>query len=96
MLIPTLVLLFGVNVKLAGNLSMVVGLPTMIVGISCYMDRRGLELVRANMRFVPVMAVGSIVGTFIGGLLLDVMPTSILLPVLAGILVISTYKVSRH
>lgn len=68
----------------------------MIVGISRYMDRRGLELVRANLRFVLVMAVGSIVGTFIGGLLLGIVPTSILLPLLAGILVISAYKVWRH
>lgn len=68
----------------------------MAPGVSRYMDRRGLELVRASLRFIRVMAVGSIVGKFICGLPLDVVPTSTLLPVLAGILVISAYKVWRH
>jgi uncharacterized protein len=42
------------------------------------------------------MAVGSIVGTFIGGLLLGLVPTSVLLPLLAAILVISAVKVWLH
>ena len=32
LLIPTLVLLFGVDIKLAGSLSLAVSLPTMLVG----------------------------------------------------------------
>ncbi len=34
LLIPTLVLLFGVDIKLAGSLSLAVSLPTMLVGFS--------------------------------------------------------------
>ena len=34
LLIPTLVLLFGVDIKLAGSLSLAVSLPTMIVGFA--------------------------------------------------------------
>lgn len=36
LLIPTLVLLFGADIKLAGSLSLAVSLPTMIVGFSRY------------------------------------------------------------
>jgi uncharacterized membrane protein YfcA len=42
------------------------------------------------------MASGSIVGTFIGGLLLGVVPSAFLLPALAVILVISAVKVWKH
>ena len=39
-----------------------------------------------NRLFLLVMAAGSIGGTFIGGLLLGVVPSAIVLPILAGIL----------
>jgi uncharacterized membrane protein YfcA len=51
---------------------------------------------RENWLFLLVMAAGSIIGTFIGGLLLGVVPNAILLPFLAALLVISSVKVWRH
>jgi len=45
-----------------------------------------------NWIFLLVMAAGSIVGTFIGGRLLGFVPTYILLPLLAAVLVISAVK----
>jgi uncharacterized membrane protein YfcA len=42
------------------------------------------------------MAAGSVVGTFIGGRLLGLVPNYILLPVLAALLVLSAVKVWRH
>src|SRR6202022_3021950 len=36
LLIPTLVLLFGADIKLAGSLSLAVSLPTMLVGFARY------------------------------------------------------------
>jgi uncharacterized membrane protein YfcA len=42
------------------------------------------------------MAVGSIVGTAIGGLLLGLVPNSALLPLLAALLVLSAVKIWRH
>lgn len=36
LLIPTLVLLFGIDIKLAGSLSLAVSLPTMLVGFTRY------------------------------------------------------------
>jgi uncharacterized membrane protein YfcA len=42
------------------------------------------------------MAVGSIAGTFIGARLLGIIPSAILLSLLAGILIISAVKVWRH
>ena len=96
LLIPTLVLLFGADIKLAGSLSLAVSLPTMIVGFARYSQDRSFAVLGQNRRFVLVMAVGSVVGTFIGGQLLGFVPSTILLPLLAAILVVSALKVWRH
>jgi uncharacterized membrane protein YfcA len=42
------------------------------------------------------MALGSIVGSFIGGIALGIVPSGILLPALAAILIVSAIKVWRH
>jgi uncharacterized membrane protein YfcA len=96
LLIPTLVLLFGTDIKLAGSLSLAVSLPTMLVGFARYSQDRSFVVLGENRGFVLVMAVGSILGSFIGGRLLGVVPSSVLLPLLALILVLSAVKVWRH
>jgi len=96
LLIPTLVLLFGVEIKLAGSLSLAVSLPTMIVGFTRYSRDRSFAALGQSRAFVLVMALGSIVGTFIGGRLLGIVPSPFLLPLLAAILFVSAVKVWRH
>lgn len=96
LLIPTLVLLFGADIKLAGSLSLAVSLPTMIVGFARYSRDRSFGVLARNKLFVLVMAAGSILGTFIGGRLLGMVPDHVLLPLLAVILVVSAWKVWRH
>ena len=96
LLIPTLVLLFGADIKLAGSLSLAVSLPTMLVGFTRYSRDRSFVVLGQNKGFVLVMAAGSIIGSFIGGRLLGLVPSPILLPLLAVILVISAVKVWRH
>jgi uncharacterized protein len=95
-LIPTLVLLFGVDIKLAGSLSLAVSLPTMLAGFTRYSRDQSFSVLRQNRMFLFVMAAGSIVGTFIGGQLLGWVPSSILLPLLAALLVLSAVKMWRH
>lgn len=96
LLIPTLVLLFGVDIKLAGSLSLVVSLPTMIVGFARYSRDSAFSVVARNGIFVFVMAIGSIFGTFIGGHLLGAVSDHVLLPILSVILLVSSVKVWRH
>lgn len=95
-LIPTLVLLFGVDIKLAGSLSLAISLPTMLVGFTRYSRDESFSVLRRHWIFLIAMAVGSIVGTFVGGALLGLVPNSVLLPLLAALLVISALKVWRH
>ena len=96
LLIPTLVLLFGADIKLAGSLSLAVSLPTMLVGFARYSRDRSFVVLGENRRFVLVMAAGSIFGSFIGGRLLGSVPNAVLLPLLATILVLSAVKVWKH
>jgi len=96
LLIPTLVLLFGADIKLAGSLSLAVSLPTMLAGIARYSRDSSFAVLGENRRFVLVMTAGSIFGTFIGGRLLGLVPSAVLLPLLAVILVLSAVKVWRH
>ncbi len=96
LLIPTFVLLFGADIKLAGSLSLAVSLPTMLVGFSRYSMDRSFSVLGQNRLFVLVMAAGSIVGAFVGGQLLGLIPSTFLLPALAVILLISAMKIWRH
>jgi uncharacterized membrane protein YfcA len=96
LLIPTLVLLFGVDMKLAGSLSLAVSLPTMLVGFARYSQDRSFAVLSESRSFVLVMAAGSIAGSFIGGRLLGLVPSSVLLPLLGVILVLSAVRVRRH
>jgi uncharacterized membrane protein YfcA len=96
LLIPTLVLLFGCDIKLAGSLSLAVSLPTMLMGFARYSRDSSFAVLGRNKPFVFVMAVGSIAGSFMGARLLGVIPNAMLLPLLAIILLISALKVWRH
>ena len=96
LLIPTLVLVYGADIKLAGSLSLAVSLPTMLVGFARYSRDRSFVVLAENRRFVLVMAAGSILGSFVGGQLLGRVPSGVLLPLLALILVLSAVKVWRH
>ena len=96
LLIPTLIILFGVDVKLAGSLSLAISLPTMLVGFARFSRDGTFAILLSNGRFVVAMAVGSVVGSFIGAKLLGVVPGAVLLPGLAVILLLSAVKLWRH
>ena len=96
LLIPTLIILFGVDVKLAGSLSLAISLPTMLVGFGRYSLDDTFSVLRTNRRFVVAMAVGSVVGSFIGAQLLGIVPAAVILPILAVVLLISSVKLWLH
>jgi uncharacterized protein len=96
LLIPTLVLLYGVDVKLAGSLSLVVSLPTMIAGFARYSQDKSFKVIREEAKFFISMATGSVLGAYMGGKLLTIVHGNVILPLLAGVLVISTWKMWKH
>ena len=96
LLIPTLVLLFGIDIKLAGSLSLAVSLPTMLVGFARYSGDRSFTVLVAHRPFLAWIAVGSILGAFVGAQLLGHTSPALLIPLLTMILVLSAIKVWRH
>jgi len=96
LLIPTIVLLYGLDIKLAGSLSLLVSLPTMLVAFARYSRDDSFAVLARNGRFVALMAVGSVLGTLAGGLLLGVVPSVVIVPLLTVLLLASALKVWRH
>jgi uncharacterized membrane protein YfcA len=92
LLIPTFVLLYAVDTKLAGSLSLLVSLPTMLVAFFRYSRDQAFAVLAENKRFVVAMAAGSVAG----GLLLGVVPEGVLVPLIAALLLYSAVKVWRH
>lgn len=96
LLIPAVVLLYGLDIKLAGSVSLAVSLPTMLVAFARYSREQNFTVLRANGSFVVAMAAGSVTGTLTGGLLLGVVPGAVLIPLLCVLLIASAYKVWGH
>jgi uncharacterized membrane protein YfcA len=95
LLIPTLILLFGADIRLAGSLSLAVSLPTMLAGFARYSRDRSFAVLGREGRFVLAMAAGSVAGAVLGGRLLGLVPSGVLLPGLAAILLVSAVKLWR-
>ncbi|MFC5291270.1 TSUP family transporter [Actinokineospora guangxiensis] len=96
LLIPTIVLLYGIDIRTAGSLSLLVSLPTMLVAFTRYSRDNSFAVLRQNLRFTALMIAGSVTGALIGGLLLGVIPDLILVPTLSLILLASAFKLARH
>jgi uncharacterized protein len=96
LLIPTIVLLYGIDIKLASSLSLVVSLPTMLVAFARYSRDQAFTVLRSNGRFVLTMTAGSIAGTLAGALILGIVSNLVLIPALALLLLVSAIKLWRH
>lgn len=96
LLIPTIVLLYGADIRLAGSLSLLVSLPTMLVGFARYSRDIAFTVLRHNLRFVVLMGAGSVAGAVAGGALLQYVAGTALIGALAVILLVSAVKVWRH
>jgi len=96
LLIPTIVLLYGIDIKLAGSLSLAISLPTMLVGFYRYSRGKAFDVLKAERGLLTAMIAGSVVGAAAGALLLGVVPTDALITMLALILAASAYKIFRQ
>jgi uncharacterized protein len=95
LIIPSLVFAFGADIVLAGTCSVLISLPTVLVGIARYAGR-GAYVRRDLAVLVAPMGVGSIVGALAGGLLVPYLPTQALKLVLGAILIVSAVRIFHH
>ncbi len=96
LLIPTIVLLYGLDIKLAGSLSLLVSLPTMIVGFARYTRADAFQVLREEKPLIGWMMAGSLLGAALGGLLLGRVPTGWLMSLLGIVLLVSAIKTFQH
>jgi uncharacterized membrane protein YfcA len=96
LLSPTITVLYAVDVKLAGSLSLLVSLPTMLVAFFRYSRDQAFGVLRQYPGFVVSMAASSIAGTVVGGLLLGVVPSGVIAPLVVLLLLASSWKVWQH
>lgn len=95
LLIPTLLLVFGLNVRLAGTGSVLVSLPTVLTGLWRWRAGGGFRQRSDLTGVVAPMALGSVFGALLGGVLLAYAPTGALKFVLGVVLLLSAAKSLR-
>lgn len=91
-IIPTLVLGFGTSIKVAGSLSLLISLPTVAVGLTRYAHQGLLRDRSMPHEIIAPMAIGSIAGAILGGLLLGLVPPEFLKLGLGAALIWSAWK----
>jgi uncharacterized membrane protein YfcA len=92
LLIPTITLLYGVDVRLAGSLSLAISLPTMLVGMWRYADADAFAVLGRERGLFVGMGLGSVAGALAGGLAMGLVAPDWLIVLLAGILLLSAWK----
>ncbi len=93
LIIPTLVYVFGVDIKLAGSASLIISVPTLLVGIGRFMRLQAYAARGDVTLLIAPMAIGSVIGAGIGAALADIAPDKVLKAVLGVILIASALKV---
>ena len=96
LLIPTIVLLYGIDIKIAGSLSLAVSLPTMLAGLFRYRSCGAFGVFRHERPLLTGMGPGSVCGVAIGVLMLGMVSSRLLAILLAIILLVSAIKVFHH
>lgn len=92
LIIPTLILVFGVDAKTAGTASLLISLPSILIGISRHASNNMYADKSDFPALVLPMGIGSIVGTFIGAALVPLVSSEIIKLLLGVLLIFSALK----
>lgn len=96
LIIPTLIFIFGIDVKLAGTASLMVSLPTVATGILRYARRGMYQERREWFTLITPMGAGSVVGAVLGGVLMGMVSGQWLKVILGLVLIISAIRMFMH
>lgn len=94
-IIPTLVLVFGVDIKDAGTGSLLVSTAPILVGMIRYGQQGWYRSQFDFMHIVVPMGIGSAVGAVVEGVMLGIVPGQHLKLLLGLLLILSAVKVFR-
>jgi hypothetical protein len=87
LLVPAIVLLYGLDIKVAGSLALMAGLPLLLVGLLRGHGAATLAVLRQEQRQFIGLACGGALGAALGALLLGLLPSTTLMTLLEGLLV---------
>ena len=74
LIIPTIILLFAMDIKLAGSLSLAISVPTILMGLYKYRRQQQLANVFVDRPFITRMALGSVLGSLVGSYFAPIRP----------------------
>lgn len=92
LLIPSLVFVFGADIRTAGSASILISLALIIVGLWRYARAGAIPVGKGVQRITLAMSLGSIIGAVIGGLALALAPVAFLKLFLGCILLAAAGK----
>jgi uncharacterized membrane protein YfcA len=95
LIIPTIILLFGIDIKLAGSLSLAISIPTIGMGLFKYHSQQKFKEIQSEHRLIISMVLGSIPGAFLGSMLLQYVSSSLLYLILGMVLLLSALKLAQ-
>jgi uncharacterized membrane protein YfcA len=96
LIIPTLIFVFGVEIRTAGTASLLISLPTVLVGVIRYARQGAFANWQSLRDTVAPMGAGSVIGAVLGGLPVGIVPATWLKFILGLILMISAWRIFRH
>ncbi|MBD3841411.1 MAG: sulfite exporter TauE/SafE family protein, partial [Campylobacterales bacterium] len=92
LIIPTIILIYGVDIKLAGTLSLMVSIPTILISLYKHYRHNRLEVITHNNTFLLYMIGGTFAGSYLGSLAVGMVDSYWLEVFLAELLLISAVK----
>ena len=92
LLIPSLVFIFGVDIKTAGSASILISLAIVGIGLWRYRQVDAFPRGRGAQRITLAMSGGSLIGAALGGLAVAVAPVAVLKLLLGGVLIAAAGK----
>ncbi|MFP4437112.1 MAG: sulfite exporter TauE/SafE family protein [Chloroflexaceae bacterium] len=96
LIIPTLMFIFGADIKTAGTASLLISLPMVLVGVLRYARRGAFGERRDLVQTIAPMGVGSVIGAILGGVLAGIVPPALLKIGLGIILIVSALRIFHH
>jgi uncharacterized protein len=96
LIIPTLIFAYGAEIKLAGTASLLISLPTVLMGVVRYTGQGAYRDQRDLRDTITPMGAGSVIGAVVGGLLVGLVPSAVLKVGLGIILIWSASRIFRH
>jgi uncharacterized membrane protein YfcA len=98
LLIPTMMFIFGADIKTAGTASIVISVCIVVSGLWRYWRSGAMETRLGSRRIVSAMSAGSLIGAALGGLAVGFAPVAAIKVILGFVLMAAAAKVavSKH